>query len=67
MYMPTIGDRVLGKVDRYLTHIWAGVPIPTETSCSGIVIRQMHNTMFLVKADNDQLFACQRGYIYKPT
>ena len=66
-YIPTMGERVLAKVDRYLTHVWTNEPIPTKTSCSGVIIRQIHNAMFLIKSDNGQLFACQRGYIYKPT
>ena len=64
----SIGDRVIGKVHRYLTHIWTCEPIPPkDMSCSGVIIREMYNAIFLIKTDDNQLFACSRGYTYKPT
>ena len=62
-----IGDRVLGKVHTNLTRVWIGTELPTEKYCSGVIVRQMHNAMFLIKTDDSRLFACSIGYIYKPT
>ena len=70
-YMPKMGDRVAGKVHKYLTHVWIGpdgtLIIPTETFCSGVIVRQMHNAMFLIKTDEGKRLACSLGYVYKPT
>ena len=70
-YVPKIGERVFGKVHKYLTHVWIGpagpLIIPEEDSCSGVIVRQMHNEMFLIKTDEGKLLACSHGHIYKPT
>ena len=67
----SIGDRVSGKVNRYLTHVWVGEAgpyiVPTETRCSGVIVREMYNALFLIKTDSGKLFACSRDYVYKPT
>ena len=58
----SIGDRVIGKVHPYLSSVWARdagpYTVPTETSCSGIIIKQFHNAMFLIKTDENKLLAC---------
>ena len=70
-YIPQIGDRVLGIVHPYLTHVWIGpegpLIIPTEKICSGVIVKKIYNFMFLIKTDGDKLLASTIGYIYKPS
>ena len=60
-----IGDRVSCKIHRYLTNVWTDCPTPTEKRCNGVIVRQMHNSMFLIRDDMGKLFACSIGFIYK--
>ena len=66
-YIPKIGDRISCKIHTYLTHIWLDLPRPTEKRCSGIIVKEMYNAIFVIKTDDNKLFACSVGYTYKPT